>query len=124
MSLRIGVDLVDVAAFRARFEGREDLLAATFTEAELAYCRAQADPWPHLAARLAAREALLKALGTGLSGELDWHECEVVRDAAGTPALALRGAVAEAAAGAGLGRWTVSLAHTATHAVAVVLFAG
>ena len=118
--MRVGVDLVDVAAFRTRFDGRDDLLADTFSAAELAYCLAQKNPWTHLAARFAAREATLKALGTGWAGAMRWSDVEVTRDPAGAPSLAFGGAVAEAIAKAGLTRSTVSLSHTETHAIAVV----
>ena len=118
--MRVGVDLVDVAAFRTRFDGRDDLLTDTFSAAELAYCRSQHRPWTHLAARFAAREATLKALGTGWADAMRWSDVEVTRDPAGGPSLAFSGAVAEAIAKAGLTRSTVSLSHTETHAIAVV----
>jgi holo-[acyl-carrier protein] synthase len=118
----VGIDLVDVDAFRARFDGRDDLLASVFTGDELAYCRAQRRPWMHLAARFAAREATLKALGTGLAGDMSHRDVAVVRDEAGTPSLAVSGATARALAAAGLGRPSLSLAHTTRDAVAVVLF--
>ena len=118
---RVGVDLVDVAAFQARLEGQEGLLAEVFGEAELTYCRSQARPWTHLAARFAAKEAALKALGTGLSGAMRWQDVEVTRDAAGTPGLAFHGAVATVVAQAGLRAGSVSLSHTKDHAVGVVL---
>ena len=111
---------MDVFAFRSRFDGRDDLLAETFSEAELAYCRGVHRPWIHLAARFAAREATLKALGTGWSGAMSWREVEVTRDPAGAPSLALNGAVADAVAKAGFTRSTVSLSHTETLAIAVV----
>jgi len=119
--VRVGVDLVDVAALRARFDGRDDLLADTFNPAELAYCRAQKSPWTHLAARFAAREAALKALGTGLTGGMAWRDVEVTRDPAGAPGLVFRGALGEALESAGLKRSTVSLSHTDTYAIAVVV---
>jgi holo-[acyl-carrier protein] synthase len=119
--VRVGVDLVDVFAFRARFDGRDDLLAETFSEAELAYCRGEHRPWIHLAARFAAREAALKALGTGWAGTMTWRDVEVTRDPTGAPSLVLGGAVADLVAKAGLTRSTVSLSHTETHAIAVVL---
>ena len=119
--MRVGVDLVDVAAFRARFDGRDDLLAETFSETELAYCRAQHGPWMHLAARFAAREAALKALGTGLAGAISWRDVEVTRDPAGAPGLVFRGALSVALRRAGLTQSRVSLSHTETHAIAVVV---
>ncbi|MBM4439447.1 MAG: holo-ACP synthase [Candidatus Rokubacteria bacterium] len=118
---RVGVDLVDVAGFEARFAARDDALAALFTDAELTYCRRQRRPWPHLAARFAAKEALFKALRTGVTGALQWRDIEVHRDAAGTPSLTVGGATGEALRARGLAPASVSLSHTATHAVAVVL---
>ncbi|HEV8616619.1 MAG TPA: holo-ACP synthase [Methylomirabilota bacterium] len=116
----VGVDLVGVAAFRARLEGRDGLLGSVFREAELAYCLAQARPWMHLAARFAAKEAALKALGSGLAGAMSWQDIEITRDEAGVPGLVFHGAVAERFARAGLRPASVSLSHTTDHAIAVV----
>lgn len=118
---RVGVDLVDVPGFEARFAGRDDLLAEVFTDAEIAYCWRQRQPWAHLAARFAAKEALLKALTSGLSGTMRWRDIEVTRDPAGTPRLAVAGATAERLRREGLREGSVSLSHTDTHAMAVVL---
>jgi holo-[acyl-carrier protein] synthase len=115
------VDLVDVAAFRERFELRDEVLAGVFSELELSYCFAQRSPWMHLAARFAAKEAALKALGSGLAGSMSWRDIEVRRDEAGTPSLDFCGAVAEALAREGLRGSSVSLSHSAGHAIAVVL---
>ena len=120
---RIGVDLVDAQALEARFAGREEALGDVFSDAELTYCRRQRRPWAHVAARLAAKEALLKALETGLSGSMRWHDVEVVRDPAGVPGLRITGAVAETLQTQRLHVASVSLSHTASHAIAVVLLA-
>ena len=118
---RVGVDLVEVPAFEARFTGRDEALAEIFTETELAYCRGQRRPWRHLAARFAAKEALLKALTSGLTGAMTWRDIEVTRDPAGAPGLVVSGATGEVLRAKGLAASSVSLSHTATHAVAVVL---
>ena len=118
---RVGVDLVDAHAFETRFAGREDALAELFTGAELTYCRHQQRPWSHLAARFAAKEALLKALQTGMSGTMRWHDIEVTRDPAGAPGLAVGGEVAAWLQARRLAVASVSLSHTTTHAIAVVL---
>jgi holo-[acyl-carrier protein] synthase len=117
----VGADLVDVASFQKRFDGRGDLLAEIFTESELAYARSQHRAWVHLAARFAAKEAALKAFGTGLAGAIAWRDIEVTRDAAGRPGLAFHGAIVSALAREGLARSSVSLSHTDDHALAVVL---
>jgi holo-[acyl-carrier protein] synthase len=120
---RLGVDLVDVQRLAARFDGREDALAEIFTAAELTYCRSQRRPWPHLAARLAAKEAVFKALRTGLSGAMRWRDIEVVRDPAGAPQLVVTGTIADVLREHRVGVASVSLSHTANHAIAVVLLA-
>jgi holo-[acyl-carrier protein] synthase len=120
---RIGVDLVDAQALEARFTGREEALGDVLSDAELTYCRRQQRPWPHVAARFAAKEALLKALQTGLSGTMCWREVEVLRDPAGAPSLAVTGAVADALHARHLRVASVSLSHTVSHAIAVVLLA-
>ena len=78
----------------------------------------------HLAARFAAKEAALKALGTGWSEGVGWTDVEVVRDAIGRPGLMVTGKAAEIAAGRGIEAWHVSLTHTGTHAMASVIAEG
>lgn len=117
----MGVDLVEVPSFEARFAGRDDVLAELFTEDELAYCRRQPHPFDHLAARFAAKEAVLKALGTGLAGTMRWHDIEVTRDPAGMPHLAVTGRVAAALGERDLATASVSLAHAGGVAIAVVI---
>ena len=92
-----------------------------FTEDELAYARSRHSPWPHLAARFAAKEAALKALRSGLAGAMAFSDVEVTRDAAGAPGLVFHGAVAEAARREGVPAASVSLSHTAEQAIAVVV---
>ena len=81
--------------------------------------RSRHSPWPHLAARFAAKEAALKALRSGLAGAMSFCEVEVTRDAAGAPGLVFH--VAAAARREGVPAAAVSLAHTAAQAMAVVV---
>ena len=118
---RVGVDLVDVDDLARRFEAREAALAEIFTDGELAYCRGQRHPWPHLAARFAAKEAVFKALASGLSGAMQWRDVEVVRDPAGTPHVLVTGATGAALSRQGLRAACVSLSHARGLAVAVVV---
>ena len=122
--MRVGVDLVDVAAFRTRFDGRDDLLADTFSEAELAYCRSQRRPWTHLAARFAAREATLKALGTGLRMGVNWRELEVRRERGQAPTMVLTGRSRAIALARGGSRVLLSLTHDGDYAMAQALLVG
>jgi len=121
--LGIGFDLVDVARF-ARIAARHDpsFLESLFTPAEIAWCRRQRRRDEHLAARFAAREAVLKALGTGLVGPMSWKDMEVVElRVGGATALRLGGAVGEEARRRGVGRVHLALATTRTLAAASVV---
>lgn len=117
----MGVDLVDVASIRTRFGGRAAMLAEVFTTGELDYCRSRRRSWMHLAARFAAKEAALKALGSGLAGGMTWRDIEIVSDEAGTPHLVFHGAAATRLRAQKLDAASVSLAHTRTQAIAVVV---
>lgn len=98
------------------------MAARLFTAGERAYAARQHDPAPSLAARFAAKEAAMKALGVGV-GAFRWTDVEVVRLPGGQPALQVVGAAADLAAHQGVGRWFVSLTHTASVAEAVVVTA-
>lgn len=111
----VGVDLVDVSRLRDA-PSRERLLARLFTAGELQDCRG-AHRWQSLAARFAAKEAVVKALGTGLRG-MRWHDIEVVRDDLGRPQVRLTGGAARRAAILGVSAVFISLSHTQTHAMA------
>ena len=106
----------DILARTPRFRVR------VFTDGERAYCDARgASSAQHYAARFAAKEAALKALGTGWSGGVGWRDVEVVNDASGRPELILRGTALELFRLSGATRTHLSLSHTAEHAVAQVL---
>jgi holo-[acyl-carrier protein] synthase len=119
----IGVDAVDVARFRAVLERRPGLARRLFTDAERSYAESATDPGPRLAARFAAKEAVLKALGVGI-GASAFREVEVVRGDDGAPRLVLAGRAAALAAARGVRWWHLSLTHTDLVAVASVLAEG
>jgi holo-[acyl-carrier protein] synthase len=118
-----GVDLVDVHRFAELVERQgEALLTRCFTPAERGYAdRSAKRRMEHLAARFAAKEAVLKALGTGWAAGIGWTDIEVVNEPSGRPVLRLTGKAAELAAAQSLAGWTISLSHTATHAIASVI---
>lgn len=121
----LGIDLADVAWAEGLLEKYPARLGKIFTEAELAYCRAKMKPAPYLAARMAAKEAVLKALGTGLVGGMAWREIEIVHDdATGRPDVQLHGEVRRAAEAAGVTRWVVSLTHRGEYAAAIAAAVG
>ena len=120
-----GIDLVHVPRLREVIEGNPAFEAGVFTEGERAYCRRRADPWPHFAARFAAKEAVLKALHRGLSTEGPDRallEIEVAREE-GPPRLVLSGGVRRLAERARLDVPALSLSHAGEHAIASVVWA-
>ena len=121
MSLTCGVDLVDIERFQGTVQRHgERFLRRVFTVQELADA---AQSPASLAARFAAKEAVSKALGTGI-GAVGWCEIEVLRGPARQPVLQLHGAAARLAEEQGLRTWSLSLSHTHTHAVAMVVAEG
>ena len=123
--LGVGVDLTQMPRLRrvvARWDER--FLQRVFTEQEIAYCRRRRDPIPHFAARFAAKEATLKALGTGLSMGVNWRELEVRREGGQAPTMVLSGrcrAIAEAKGGR---RVLLSLSHDGDYAMAQAMLLG
>jgi holo-[acyl-carrier protein] synthase len=123
--LGVGIDLVRIERIRqamARWQDR--FLQRVFTDGELAYARRRRDPAEHLAARFAAKEATLKALGTGLSMGVRWREMEVRRGRGEPPRLALSGRTAALGAARGVRTFHVSLTHDGDYAMAQVLAEG
>ena len=118
----LGIDAVDVARFRGVLERRPGIVERIFTVAERAPLEARADRVPGLAARFAAKEAAMKALGAGI-GQVSWQELEVIRAASGEPSLHLSGRAAGRAFELGVSSMAVSLTHTASLAAAVVVTA-
>ncbi len=121
-SVGLGVDLVRIERFRAFLRrDKQALLQRLFTREELAYCLARKDPAPHLAARFAAKEALLKAFGLGLRDGLSWQDMEVVRDSLGKPFFRLNGRAAELVAERHLAEPLLSYSHDGDYATATVI---
>ena len=116
----VGSDLVDIVRFRAVLQRRPAIAERLFTRDERAYSARAADPATRLAARFAAKEATLKALGYGLGG-MRMSDIEVVRDENGRPGLVLGGSARAKAADHGVRRWLVTLSHTDHLAQATVL---
>ncbi len=115
----IGVDVVEIERFRTSLARTPSMRERLFTAVELAYVEPKADPVPSLAARFAAREAVMKALGLGL-GAFGFHDVWVEVEASGAPRLLVTGRAAELAADRGVRAWYVSLTHDGPVAVAMV----
>ena len=116
----IGTDLVDVDRFRTVLRRRPSVADRLFTAGERTYAARASDPAARLAARFAAKEAALKALGYGLGG-MRMADIEVIRTEDGQPELMLHGDARSTAAERGVGRWLVSLSHTDRLAQATVV---
>lgn len=116
--LHSGVDLIEVDRLEKAIERHgERFLKRIFTEQELAQLK---DNLPSLAARWAAKEAVAKALATGI-GDVSWQEIEILRGPSREPVLNLYGAALRLAEERGIQNWSVSLSHTEGHALAMVV---
>jgi holo-[acyl-carrier protein] synthase len=116
----VGVDLCEVDRMRRALARTPTLADRLFTDAERAYCRARRDPSERFAARFAAKEAALKAMGVGL-GACPFRDIEVERAPSGQPSLTLHGRASELAADRGIVDWQLSLTHTSTLAQATAI---
>jgi holo-[acyl-carrier protein] synthase len=116
----VGVDAVEIDRIARSLERfGERFLRRVYTEKEVFYCRGRV---PELAARFAAKEAISKALGTGIRG-IVWREMEILPDRRGKPLVYLHGRAAARATELGLAEFEVSLTHARELAIAVVIAA-
>ena len=126
MVIGAGIDLVEIARFNAALKRHGDhLLNRVFTAAERKYCDARSHPNAHYAARFAAKEAVLKALGTGWSGGIHWTDVEIVHTGkshlTGPVGVKLSGIAAKVAKKLGVKKVHLSITHTQAHASAVAI---
>lgn len=122
MILGLGTDLVAVRRLEAILtRRRERFLARVFTPGERADCQERGRPAVHLAARLAAKEAAMKALGTGWGRGVGWQDIEVRSSGRELPRLLLTGGARQEAERLGVRRTLVSLSHDGDYAIAVVV---
>ena len=112
MEIRVGVDLVGAGRVERLAADNPGILQTLFTSRELDACSTKRRPYEHLAARFAAKEAVLKAFGSGLAEEMQWTDVEIVNGTRGRPRVNLYGAVATWAERLGLSAVDVSLSHT------------
>ena len=113
-----GVDIIEIPRIRnvANRYGQR-FLQRIYTEREIAYCRGRP---PQMASRFAAKEAVMKALGTGVRG-VRWRDIEVVREKGNAPTISLRGTALTRAQQMGIQHLAVSLSHSEEYAVAFVV---
>jgi holo-[acyl-carrier protein] synthase len=114
-----GIDLVDRPRIEQMIKRHgERFIDRVFTAAEQAYAEANKDRVEKLAGRFAAKEAVLKLMGTGWRGKIAWTDIEVVNNALGQPEVTLAGEVKKLADGLGIKHISVSITHTANFAIA------
>jgi holo-[acyl-carrier protein] synthase len=122
MIVGTGIDIAEVGRIRetiARFGDR--FLQRIYTPGEIRYCDSKANRVERYAARFAAKEAAMKALGTGWSRGVRWRDCEVARQPGGRPTIIFHGKAGEVAARLGVKNASLSISHTAEQAIAQVI---
>ena len=125
MIIGIGIDHVQSKRMKEMLLKWSDRVEnRVFDEEELEYSKSKSETHLHLAARFAAKEALFKALGKGLSEGMTWTDVKVVNDESGKPSIELRRKASEIADGMGVKRIHVSLTHTDDCAVGMVILEG
>src|SRR5687768_8102671 len=121
MKLATGVDLIEIARIdEVVARHGKHYLERVFTPAELEYCGKRAES---LAGRFAAKEAVAKALGSGI-GDISWKDIEILGDEKNAPVLTLHGAAEAKAKELGLTTWSVSISHSDSHSLAFVVAIG
>jgi holo-[acyl-carrier protein] synthase len=122
MIVAIGIDIVDIARVEEILARRgERFRNRVFTQAEIDYCEGRASRLESYAVRFAAKEAAMKALGTGWGKGVGWHDIEVVRAEAGAPEIQLRGHALERMKELGARKAHLSLTHSRAVAMAQVI---
>jgi holo-[acyl-carrier protein] synthase len=121
LKLRVGIDIVAVERLERLVAENDGIVDTLFTDAEQEYCRGKRRSLDHLAARFAAKEAVLKAFGTGIGRRMRWTDVEVAHATMGRPVIRLHGEVASWAERRGLADLDVTLSPSAGVAVAHAL---
>ncbi len=120
-----GIDLVHVPRIsRAWQEHGERFLQRIYSPAERTYCLECKDPVPRLAGRFAAKEAVMKMLGTGWRGGVEFVDIETLPDPAGRPLVTLAGVAAKVAAALGISQVLISISHSGEYATASAIGVG
>jgi holo-[acyl-carrier protein] synthase len=117
----IGVDIIDVARIKKMVEKGSGFVEKVFTETEIRYCRGKYRPGVHYAGRFAAKEAFLKAMGTGLRGAMAWTDISVENNELGKPGIILARKTLENFKKNKFQTINLSISHTREYAVAFVI---
>ncbi|HEV7676904.1 MAG TPA: holo-ACP synthase [Candidatus Angelobacter sp.] len=120
-TIGLGIDIVSVKAVQDSIDSEPSYVARVFTAIESSYAQSCADPYQILAGRLAAKEATMKALGTGWTDEVDWKDIEITNHPDGRPELHVLGGSKSRLDELGATSVWISISHTPQYACAVVL---
>ena len=121
MIFGIGTDLIEVERVAEKMEKKQGFKELVFSAAEIIYCEARTFKYEHYAARFAAKEAFLKAIGTGWRNGTAFNEIEIYNDEEGKPEILFHGLTAKTISDMKLGKIFVSLSHLKTMACAMVI---
>ena len=121
MIIGIGVDIVEVHRIRNALRGTQRMQERVFTEEEIQFCTSRKRQYQHFGGRFAAKEAALKALGTGWSRGIRWKEVEITDDETGKPILTFHGKAKEIFEQLSARTAWISITHSPDHAVAMVI---
>lgn len=123
--LGIGIDIIECLRIAKMIERHGELfLTRVYTSHEIDYCTARKASTQHYAGRFAAKEAVLKALGTGWTRGVHWRDIEVRNEMGGKPKIALSGGAREMCEKLGIAEMHISISHCRTHAVAYAMAVG
>lgn len=118
----IGTDIVDVPRIaRMLTDHGDQFLERVYRPDEIAHCQPRRDPTPHYAGLWAAKEAVMKVLGTGFTNEVTWHDIEIKNKPSGQPYVVLHGTTQAVAERLGIGEILISISHTDTYATATAI---
>ncbi len=116
--MTIGIDIAEVKRIKELALRHDQFLGRVYTARELAYCQRKRNKYQHLAARFAAKESVLKAIGTGWSGQIAWTDVEIVNARSGMPVVRTHGAVKKLVEERKIKEIAISLSHCADYAIA------
>ncbi|MBZ0137543.1 MAG: holo-ACP synthase [Planctomycetes bacterium] len=123
--LGLGTDIVEVARIEKLLKDkREEFLARVFTPTEIEYCRGKARPHIHFAARFSAKEAFMKAIGTGWAKGVGFNQIGVTNNEDGKPTLEITGEAKAVLDGLGPSVLWISISHAREYAMATVVIEG
>lgn len=122
MIIGIGTDIVEVERIQKMMSDHGDhFLERVFTAAEIAHCQPRREAAQHFAGRWAAKEAVMKALGTGFTPEVGWTDIEILTHPSGQPYVVMHGSARTCSENKGIGTILITLSHTKTYATATAI---